>query len=332
MTGGRDARHPAAGCRLWLAAGGLLLLALTSLFIGVADVTPSALLDPSTRANALQALIDSRLPRTAALLLTGSSLAVAGMIMQMLARNRFVEPSTAGTIEAASFGMLMMLIFFPAAPVVLKMTGAAASALVGTAFFVYLIRKIPPHSPLLVPLAGIMLGAIIGSVTAFIAYRVNLLQSLGAWRNGDFSLVISGRYEMLWLTLALTVAAYLFADRFTIAALGADVSRNLGLDYEKALAVGLTIVAAVSAIVVTTVGSIPFLGLVVPNLVSIAIGDNQRRALPWVALTGAFLVLFCDMAGRLIVYPYEIPVGTVFGVVGGLVFLYLLLRRPARAS
>ncbi|OCW57395.1 iron ABC transporter permease [Hoeflea olei] len=317
---------------MWLAAGGLLLLALASLFVGVADVTPSALLDPQTRAATLEALTASRLPRTAALILTGSSLAVAGMIMQMLARNRFVEPSTAGTIEAASFGMLMMLIFFPGAPVILKMTGSAAAALVGTAFFVYLIRRIPAHSPLLVPLAGIMLGAIIGSVTAFIAYRANLLQSLGAWRNGDFSLVISGRYEMLWLTLAFTLAAYLFADRFTIAALGADISRNLGLDYEKALAVGLAIVAAVSAIVVTTVGSIPFLGLVVPNLVSLAVGDNQRRALPWVALTGALLVLSCDMAGRLIVYPYEIPVGTVFGVVGGLVFLFLLLRRPARAS
>lgn len=310
----------------------VVLLATISLFIGVASVTPQSLLDPQTRPLAVETLLQSRLPRTLALMLAGSGLAVAGVIMQMLARNRFVEPSTAGTAECAGLGMLFMMLVFPGAPVIVKSAVAALFALAGTYLFIRLIRRIPPHAPLLVPLAGIMLGAIIGSTAAFIAYRYNLLQSLGAWRNSDFSVVIAGRYELLWLTFLLTAIAYFAADRFTIAGLGADMSRNLGLNYQAAMAIGLTIVACISALVVTTVGSIPFLGLVVPNLVSLAIGDNLRRTLPWIALAGAALVLVCDMIGRLVIHPYEIPVGTVFGVVGSGLFLLLLLRRSSRAA
>jgi ABC-type enterochelin transport system, permease component len=319
---------------LALAAGlGLVgLLACVSLFVGVSDVTPGRLLDPATREAALETLLWSRLPRTFALMLAGSALSVAGVIMQLLARNRFVEPSMVGTVESAGLGTLLMLLFFPGAAVMAKTLVAAAFALAGTALFFRILRAVPPHAPLLVPLTGIMFGGIIGSVTAYLAYRMNLLQALGAWRNGDFSLVIAGRYELLWLTLGATIAAYVAADRFTIAGLGADMSRNLGLDYGRARALGLAIVAVVTAVVVTTVGSIPFIGLVVPNLVSLAMGDNLRRTLPFVALSGAGLVLACDIAGRLVVAPYEIPVGTVFGVLGSLVFLTLLLRRTGHAG
>ena len=83
----------------------------------------------------------------------------------------------------------------------------------------------------------------------------------------------------------------------------------------------------VTAAVVVTAGAIPFLGLIVPNLVSAVMGDNMRRSIPWIALSGAGLVLACDIVGRLIRYPYEIPIGTVFGVVGSAIFLWLLLRR-----
>lgn len=321
-------RHAALAAGLGLVG----LAAFVSLFIGVSDVSPARLFDPQTRAAALATLVDSRLPRTIALMLAGSALSIAGVIMQLLARNRFVEPSMVGTVESAGLGILVMMLVFPAAAVVTKTLAAAAFALVGTALFFRLLRAVPPHAPLLVPLTGIMFGGIVGSVTAFIAYRFGLLQSLSAWRNGDFSLVISGRYELLWLTFAATIAAYVAADRFTIAGLGSDVSRNLGLDYGRARAFGLAIVAVVTAVVVSTVGSIPFIGLIVPNLVSLAMGDNLRRTLPWIALSGAGLVLVCDIAGRLVVSPYEIPVGTVFGVLGSLVFLVLLLRRNGHAG
>ncbi len=308
----------------------IALLALASLFVGVSDVSLTALANGEGHAGLV--LIASRIPRTLALILSGAALAVAGTIMQMLARNRFVEPSTAGTVESASLGILCVMLFAPAMPVMGKMLVATAFALAGTALFLRILRQVPLRSPLLVPLIGIMLGSIIGAVTTFIAYRYDLQQSLAAWMTGDFSGILKGRYELLWLNLALTIAAYVAADRFTVAGMGQDFTTNLGLNYRRVVSVGLVIVSMVTAVVVATVGAIPFLGLVVPNVVSMIMGDNMRRSLPWIALTGAGLVLICDIVGRLVIRPYEIPIGTVLGVVGSVFFLYLLLRSRSRVA
>ncbi len=306
------------------------LLAAASLFIGVSEVSVLDVLTGRADPAALEVLAVSRLPRTLSLLLAGAAMAVAGLLMQMLARNRFVEPSTAGTVESASLGLLVVLIFAPALPVMGKMLVASLFALTGTALFMAILSRIPHRSTLVVPLVGIMLGGVINAGTTFFAYRYDLMQSLGAWTMGDFSGVLRGRYELLWLALALTVAAYVAADRFTVAGLGRSFTTNLGLHYGRVLALGLTIVSLVTAVVVVTVGSIPFLGLIVPNLVSMAIGDNVRRGLPWVALTGALFVLVCDIVGRVIRAPYEVPLGTIVGVLGSGLFLYLLLKDRKR--
>jgi len=314
----------AAACAL------VLILAIASLFIGVSNVSLETLMSGSQDGRALQVLLISRIPRTLAIILAGTAMAVTGLIMQMLARNRFVEPSTAGTVESATLGLFVVTLFAPAAPIIAKMGVAAAFALAGTALFIRILKEIPLRSVLMVPLVGIMLGGIIASITTFFAYRFDMLQSLSTWTMGDFSSVLRGRYELLWVSFGLTVLAYITADRFTVAGLGEDFTTNLGLNYRRAINFGLSIVAVVTAVVVVTVGSIPFLGLIVPNLVSMAMGDNVRRSIPWVAITGAALVLACDIVGRLIRFPYEIPIGTVFGVVGSAIFLYLLLNRRSR--
>ncbi len=305
----------------------VLILGTVSLFIGVSDVTLSSLLSSPPEDRPLQVLLISRVPRTLALILAGSGLAVSGLIMQMLARNRFVEPSTAGTVESASLGLLVVTLFAPGWPLFAKMLIAALFALGGTALFMRLLAAVPLRSPYVVPLVGIMLGGVIGSVTSFFAYRYDLLQTLGAWSMGDFSGILRGRYELLWLSAGLTIVAWFAADRFTLAGLGDAFTTNLGLDYRRVLTLGLSIVAMSTAVIVVTAGAIPFLGLIVPNLVSAWMGDNIRRSIPWIALTGAGLVLASDIVGRLIRFPYEIPVGTVFGVAGSLVFLWLLLGR-----
>ncbi len=307
-----------------------LLLALGSLFLGVGQISWAGLFSPGPEDQALRLLLVSRVPRTVAILLAGMALGVAGLIMQMLARNRFVEPSTAGTAESASLGLLAAAILAPEMPILGKMLVATGFALAGTAVFLQILQRIPMRSALVVPLAGMMLGAVVESVTTFLAYRFDLMQSVNAWTAGDFSGVLEGRYELLWLAFALTTAAYLAADRFTLAGMGEDFATNLGLRYRRILVTGLVIVAMVTAVVVVTVGMIPFLGLVVPNLVTMAMGDNARRSIPCIALTGAAFLLACDMIGRLLLHPYEIPVGTVVGVVGAALFLHLLLRRRAR--
>lgn len=158
-----------------------------------------------------------------------------------------------------------------------------------------------------------------------------MLQMLGVWQQGDFSSVLLGRYELLWITGGLAVFAYLIADRLTILGLGETVSVNLGLNRTAVLWSGLIIVALITSLVIVTVGNIPFIGLVVPNIISRLIGDRLRQSLPAVALLGASLVLLCDIIGRVIVFPFEIPVSTVFGVLGTALFLWLLLRKPAYA-
>ncbi|WP_432280440.1 ABC transporter permease [Tropicimonas omnivorans] len=305
----------------------LALLALLSLGTGASGIGPLQLL---TDPEGLWLLAVSRLPRTVAALLAGAGLAVAGVIMQMLARNRFVEPATAGTGEAAGLGLVAVTLLAPASAIWLKMLAATATALAGTAGFLAMVRRLPPREPLLVPLTGIVYGGILGAATTFLAYERDLLQYIGIWMNGEFSGVMIGRYEYLWISGGLTVLAYLFADRFTIAGMGRDMSVNLGLSYGQVMAFGLFIVSVITALTVVTVGMIPFVGLVVPNIVSRIRGDNLRHSLPIVALSGAALVLACDVLARVIRYPYEIPVGTVLGIVGGAIFLWLLHSRGSR--
>lgn len=308
----------------------LVPLALVSLFTGVSNVSLAALL--AGDAHAAMVLAESRVPRTLALIFAGSGMAVAGTIMQMLTRNRFVEPSTAGTVESAGLGLLVVLLVAPGLPVFGKMMVAALFALAGTLVFLAILRRLPLRSTLMVPLVGIMLGGVVSAVTTFFAYRYNMQQSLGAWMTGDFSAILRGRYELLWFSFAMTAVAYIAADRFTVAGLGETFATNLGLNYNRIMALGIGIVSMVAASVVVSAGMVPFLGLIVPNVVSLLMGDALRRTLPWIAAAGAALVLACDIVGRTVNAPYEIPVGTILGIVGSGFFLYLLLGKQARAA
>ena len=284
----------------------VLILALVSVTIGAYELSIAELLDfENLRANLV--LLVSRVPRTIAIILVGMSMGVAGMLMQMLSRNKFVSPSTAGTLEAASLGILVVTMFAPNSSVFFKILVSSLFALAGTALLLAILRRVPLRSPLVVPLLGIMLGGVIAAFTTFLAYRYNFLQSLAAWTNGDFSRVLRGRYELLWLSGGLTLLAYIAADRFTVAGMGEAFTKNLGVNYGRIVALGLTIVSLITAVNVVTVGAIPFIGLVVPNVVSMLIGDNVRRAIPWLAVFGAGFVLACDILGRTIRYPFEIP-------------------------
>lgn len=326
-----DARHgavaTAAPARTWGAlAGGVvavLLLAGVSLFVGVADVSVADVL--TGRAD-YELIAVSRVPRTVALILAGAGLAVSGLIMQLLTRNVFVEPSTAGTLDFATLGLLACALLWPGAPIIVKMVLATAFALAGTALFLRILKVVPLKDVLIVPLVGLMLGGVIGAFATFVAYRADLVQSLNAWTTGDFSAVVAGRFELLWVAGLLVVVAAVTADRFTVAGLGEAFTTNLGLDYRRTMAVGMTVVAVTSATVVITVGALPFLGLVVPNVVRAVIGDNARRSVPWVALLGAALVLVCDLIARLVIHPFEMPIATVLGVVGAVAFLALLAK------
>ncbi len=302
----------------------LLILSGVSISIGVGDMSWG-------NPDALQLLLISRLPRTFAILLTGSSIAISGVIMQLLVRNRFVEPSTTGTTEAAMIGLLIAAVWFPNWPIFGKMVIAASCALTGLLIFFRLTRNLPPEQPLLIPLVGLIYGGILGAIATYAAFHTNLLQYLGIWLTGEFSGVIAGRYELLWIAGILAIVTYLVADQFSVAGLGRKASLSLGLNYSQVMAIGVATVAVTSSLVVVTVGVIPFVGLVVPNIVSRLMGDNLRESLPVVAGLGAILLLVSDILGRTLRFPYEIPAGTVFGVLGALIFLWLLFARRSHA-
>ena len=308
----------------------LLILSFASVFIGVQDVSPLDLFQLTEEQ--IEILLVSRLPRLASILIAGMSMSICGMIMQQLSRNKFVSPTTAGTMDSARFGILVSLMLFTGASPIVKAGIAFAFALIGTFIFMKILERIKLKDTVFIPLVGLMFGNIINSITTFFAYRNDLIQNIGSWLHGDFSMIISGQYELIYISVPILLLAFLFANRFTVAGMGEEFSINLGLNYRHVVNIGLTIVAAVTALVVLTVGMIPFLGLIVPNIVSIFQGDNLRKSLIQTALLGAVFVLFCDILGRVIIFPYEISIGLTVGVIGSGIFIYLLLRGRANES
>ena len=144
---------------------------------------------------------------------------------------------------------------------------------------------------------------------------------------GDFSGVLQGRYELIYLSIPAVALTYLYANKFTVVGMGESFSKNLGLNYRAVMNIGLFCVSLTVSVIVITVGIIPFLGLIIPNIVSVLFGDNLRKTLPITAMFGAIFLLICDIVGRLIIFPFEVPIGMTVGIIGGVIFLVLLMKR-----
>jgi len=302
--------------------GGLAIFALlcvTSLLVGARQLEWSG--------DAWLTLTASRLPRLAALVLTGVGLSVCGVILQHLVRNKFVEPATSGGLDAAKLGILLSLALVPAASVAVRMLFALVICFAAGLVFVLLIRRIQFKSTVLVPVIGLMYGGVLSAIAEFYAYRHNIMQSMQGWLLGDFSRVVQGSYEIIYLILPIVALTYLYAHRFTLVGMGEGMATSLGLNYPATVALGLLLVAVTVSATVISVGAIPFVGLVIPNLVALRYGDNLGRTLPIVALSGASLLLACDILGRVLIYPFEVPIGLTAGSVGGVLFLALIVWR-----
>ena len=303
----------------------LLLLSAVSLFVGVIDIAAGSLIAGDLEA--LEILFISRLPRLLAILCTGAGMSTAGLIMQQLCQNKFVSPTTGATISSAQLGILIALLFMPSSTLWSRAIFAFLAAVLGTWIFVWFIQRIQFKDVVVVPLLGIMFGNVIGGITKYLAYKYEMTQTLSTWLVGHFSAVLRGRYEIVYLTVPLILLAFLFASHFNIVGMGKDFSRNLGVPYNLVLFSGLTIAAMITASVVVVVGSISYIGLVVPNIVSMFKGDKIRGTLADTALFGALFVLVCDLLGRVIIAPYELPIELIVGVFGSLLFILLLFYR-----
>lgn len=275
----------------------------------------------------LRLFLISRIPRLLAILCTGIGMSTAGLIMQQLCMNKFVSPTTGATISSAQLGILLALVFLPESTLLGRAVFAFVAAILGTWIFVWFVQKIRFKDVVLVPLVGIMFGNVIGGITSFIAYQYEMNQALSTWLVGHFSMVLRGRYEIVYLTVPLVVLAFVFANHFNIVGIGKEFSQNLGVPYNLVLFMGLTIAAMITASVVVVVGSISYIGLIVPNIVTMFKGDKIRGTLADTALFGALFVLVCDMIARVVIAPYELPIELIVGILGSILFVGLLLYR-----
>lgn len=300
----------------------LLLLSIISILVGVKDIDFFHLtLDD------INIIFISRFPRLISIIVTGCSVSITGLIMQTITKNKFVSPTTAGTTDWARLGILVSMLFFGGSYPLVKMLVAFVFCLIGSFLFIKLLAKIRIKNSVLIPLVGIMLGNVVSAIATYFAYGYDLVQNMTSWLQGSFSLILKGRYELLYLGIPFLILGYFYADKFTIAGMGKDFSKNLGLNHEKIVNLGLAVVSMITAVVTVTVGGLPFLDLIVPNIISLIRGDNLKNSLLDTALLGANFVLLCDILGRLVIYPYEIPIGMVISVIGSAIFLTMILRR-----
>lgn len=312
----------------WL-VGLMVLLIFSSLFVGVSSIQLMDLFH--FKGQSTQLFFATRLPRTICLVLAGATSSICGLIMQHLAQNKFVSPTTAGTMDSARLGILVAMLFLPNASLLLRSFTAFLFAFVGTFLFLFFVRAFPQKNQLMLPLIGIMLGNIIGSVATFFAYQFQLIQNMSSWLQGNFATVIRGDYELLYLTIPLLIVIYFFAYRFTIVGLGESFAVNLGIDYKKMQLLGIGLVSLASAVVLIMVGSIPFLGVIIPNITARLYGDQVHKTIGVTALLGSIFLLFCDIIARIVIYPYEVPVSVIVGIIGAIIFLYLLIRGKKNA-
>lgn len=303
----------------------LVVLSCISLFVGAIDVTPELLLHGDGME--MKIFLLGRIPRLLAILCTGIGMSVAGLIMQQLCMNKFVSPTTGATIQSAQFGIALAMTFFPTMGLWVRTVFAFILSVVGTLLFVFFVQRIKVKDTVLVPLIGIMFGNIIGGVTSFISFQAEINQQLSTYFSGSFALIIQGNYELVYLVLPLVIIAFIYATHFNIVGMGQEFSKNLGVNYNFVLILGLSIAAIITASVIVIVGQISYIGLIIPNIVALFKGDKIRGTLIDTALFGAIFVLVCDIIARIVIAPYEIPIELVVGIVGSIIFIVMLFYK-----
>ncbi|WP_282638436.1 ABC transporter permease [Sphingobacterium thalpophilum] len=303
----------------------LILFAAVSVLLGVERLDLASLFHPG--AGNRDVLWISRIPRTITLILTGAGLPICGVILQQLTQNKFISPTTAGTLDAAKLGVLFGLLFFPQSGLLTKLIFGMFFCFSLTALFTFSMIPVVKRSTVLIPVFGVMYGYILNAVANVIGVQFNIVQNMESWMVGNFAKTLKGQYEVIYILLPLFAVCYCYANRFTIVGLGRDFTASIGVNYMAVTCVGLMLTSIMVSITLLTVGSIPFIDLVIPNLVSLIHGDNLRKNLPYMACYGAITLVVCDIMGRVVIYPYEIPCSMIVGSLGALLFLFILIRK-----
>jgi len=332
---------------LWILGGIVTLSALLiiSISVGAVAISPYEVLmtllgqNVSTKWDAI--IWNIRLPQALTAIVAGVGLSVAGVAMQSILRNPLASPFTLGISNAGAFGAAIAVVFLGTG----RMTSTIASAitinnpyLTTTVAFIFcllatgvilLISKIRGASPEVMILAGVALSSLFTAGTMFLQYFSDdaQLAAVVFWTFGDVA-----RASWQSLTLMATIVAiaciYFIANRWNYNAIdaGDETARGLGVNVERLRNIGMIVAALVTAVIVSFLGVIGFVGLVCPHMVRWVIGDEQRFLIPGSMVMGGILLLASDTVARIIVAPYVLPVAVLTAFMGAPVFLYLLLR------
>jgi iron complex transport system permease protein len=312
----------------------LVTLVVVSLFVGsFGEVSLASLVSGDELAWLV--FWRSRVPRTAAIVLSAAGLSVAGLVMQAISRNKFMSPGTSGATDAAALGLLLASLLLPPQSGVVQTLFAFGFALAATMIFVAVINRLKFREVVYVPLLGMMYGGLIAAIGSAIAFRFEAIQLFNAFNLASFTRL--GNFEMVYLVVVPLVFTVIYATKLSIIGLGADFAKNLGINYDRVVFLGLVAISLISAATFVSVGPLPFVGLIIPNMATSFFGDNLKKSIIDLMVFGAVFVLICDIASRLVIYPFEMNVSVTISIVGGTIFMGYLFksmspRRPKLGS
>ncbi len=280
-----------------------------------------------------------RLRRVLAALIAGAGLTASGTIMQSSLRNEMASPSTLGVSEAATFGANLSILFlstgsFNQAGVSISNPYAVSSfaflfALAST-LLVLMLSKIRRFAPEIVALSGIALGMLFQALTNLIQYfsSDNALASAVYWTFGDLTRASFGQIGIMEVVVLVSLVAFFFlAPGLNAIEEGDEVAKSLGVNVELTRFSGLILASLITAICVSFVGIIGFIGLVIPQMMKRLLGSDNRFLIPISALVGSLSLILCDLLSRLLMEGTNLPVGAITSIIGAPIFIYILLSQ-----
>lgn len=271
-------------------------------------------------------LLYARLPRTLAALFAGAALAVSGAVLQNVLANRLASPGIIGVNAGAGLGVTLCC-----AAGVLSGAAVSASAFAGSLFSVLLIfllsRRIKASRTTVI-LSGVALNSILNAICESVTVLDTDLAMLSIdFRVGGFSAISFGRLLPAGALILIALAVlFTLCNELDVVTLGDETAQGIGLAVGWYRMLFLILSALLAGAAVSFAGLLGFVGLIVPHFVRRFTGNESRRLLPMCAISGAGFVVFCDLLSRLIFMPYELPVGILMSVIGGPVFLVVLIR------
>lgn len=280
-------------------------------------------------------LLDIRLPRVLVSAVLGAGLSVVGGVMQGIFKNPLVDAYTLGMSSGASLGAVISIV----TGINIKILGYSTTGIfafigaVSTLFFVYSLSKtknrISINSLLL---SGVAVSYFLSSIISFLMMiNRNKIEHIVFWTMGSLSGATWDKFIFSSLVIIPGILILcLFSRELNIMSLGEESAHYLGINAEKFKRTVLILCSVIVGAVVSTGGTIGFLGLVAPHIVRIIWGSDNRKLLPYSALLGAGILMLSDAIGRVLIQPMEIPVGVMTSIMGGPFFIILLRRQKQK--